>query len=187
MTDLLQRLQRARPGILAWMDDLHATHRQASVPASATGYARLASAFPASLLQRARAVAVDRVPFPPVSAYGLPEFESMERRQIAGVTFDDMYFVHRAHASEATHFHELVHVVQWSTLGVDEFLLTYALGVAQHGYVQSPLEAIAFDLQALFEQHAALDGVVDRVARHAVETRDAAAAVFRAHGFRLGS
>lgn len=32
---------------------------------------------------------------------------------------------------ESIHFHELVHVVQWSALGVDEFLLTYALGVAQ--------------------------------------------------------
>ncbi|NOT45472.1 MAG: hypothetical protein HOP14_12795 [Acidobacteria bacterium] len=104
---------------------------------------------------------------------------------IAGVTFGDMYFVHRVHASEAIHFHELVHVVQWSTLGVDEFLLTYALGIAQHGYVQSPLEAIAFDLQARFEQHGALDGVVEHVARHAVDTREAASAVFSAYGLRM--
>ncbi len=185
MTDLLQRLLRALPSIRAWMDDLHATHRQASVPASETGCTRLASALPASLLQRARAVTVAVVPFPPVLAYGLPEFDSMARMSIAGVTFDDMYFVHRVHASEAIHFHELVHVVQWSTLGVDEFLLTYALGIAQHGYVQSPLEAIAVDLQARFARHGALDGVVDRVARHAVETRDAASAVFRAYGLRM--
>lgn len=185
MTDLLQRMLRALPRIRAWMDDLHATHRHASVPASATGCTRLASALPASLLQRARAVTVDVVPFPPVPAYGLPEFESLARMPIAGVTFGDMYFVHRVHASEAIHFHELVHVVQWSTLGVDEFLLTYALGIAQHGYVQSPLEAIAFDLQARFEQHGALDGVVEHVARHAVDTREAASAVFSAYGLRM--
>jgi len=104
---------------------------------------------------------------------------------MAGITFGDMYFVHPTHSSEGIHFHELVHVVQWSTLGVNEFLLTYALGIAQHGYEQSPLEAIAFDLQGRFEQHAALDGVVDRVARHAVATRDVASAVFRLHGLKI--
>ena len=187
MTDLLQRLQRALPSIGTWIDDLHARHLQASVSASATGFTRLASSLPASLLQRARAVTVDSIPFPPVSAYGLPEFESMARMPMAGITFDDMYLVHPAHSSEGTHFHELIHVVQWSTLGVNEFLLTYALGITQHGYEQSPLEAIAFDLQGRFEQPAALDGVVDHVARHAVATRDVASALFRSHGLKMGA
>jgi hypothetical protein len=132
-------------------------------------------------------VSVDRIPFPPVSAYGLPEFESMANMPMAGITFRDMYFVHPSYSSEGVHFHELVHVIQWSTLGVKEFLLTYAVGIAQHGHFQSPLEAIAFDLQAQFEQEAAIPSIVDLVARHAAGIRDAAATVFRTHGLEMGA
>src|SRR5207244_4655378 len=130
MTDLLQRLQRALPKVGRWIDDLHAKHSQASVSASATGFPRLGSTFPASLLQRARAVTVDTIPFPPVSAYGLREFEHMARMPMAGITFGNMYFVHPSHSSEGIHFHELINVVQWSTLGVNELLLTSALCLA---------------------------------------------------------
>ena len=49
--------------------------------------------------------------------------------------------------TEATHFHELCHVVQWKALGVRDFLMTYALGLLAHGYRESPLEAIAYRLQ----------------------------------------
>jgi hypothetical protein len=185
MTDLLQRLQRALPWVRQWIDNLHVQHARASVSASAAGFPRLASSFPVSLLQRARFVTVDGIPFPPVSAYGLPEFQSLADMPMAGITFGEMYFV-RSSSSEGIHFHELVHVLQWSTLGVDEFLLTYALGIAQHGYERSPLEAIAFDLQDRFEQDAALPGIVDLLARHAVSARDAASAVFRSHGLQVG-
>ena len=57
----------------------------------------------------------------------------------------------------------------------------------QYGYMQSPLEAIAFDLQARFEQGVPLLSVADRVARHAAEARDAASAVFQMHGLELGA
>jgi hypothetical protein len=95
-------------------------------------------------------VTVDKIPFPPVSAYGLPEFESMANMPMAGITFRDTYFVNPSYSSEGVHFHELVHVIQWSTLDVTEFLLTYAVGIAQHEYIHSPLEAIAFELQTQF-------------------------------------
>ena len=101
---------------------------------------------------------------------------------MAGITFRDMYFVHPSYASEAVHFHELIHVIQWRTLGVRPFLLTYALGIIQHGYAESPLEAIAFDYQARFERGVAMSAVVDDVARRAVQTRKDAAAVFQTHG-----
>ena len=83
--------------------------------ASEVGYSRLAAYFPAALLKATRVASVDAMPFPPVSLYGLPEFEAMANMPMAGITFRDMYFVQPAYSSEGVHFHELVHV-QWNTL-----------------------------------------------------------------------
>jgi hypothetical protein len=187
MTDLLVRLQRALPHVREWIDDLHAQHADQAIPAGSLGFPRLASCFPEGFLQNARAVTVGHIPFPPVSAYGLPEFESMANMDMVGITFRNMYFVLQPYSVESVHFHELVHVVQWNTLGADEFLLTYALGVAQHGYVQSPLEAIAYELQGRFENGAVLRAIGDFVAPHALAARDSAADVFRNHGLTMGT
>ena len=173
--------------MVRWIDHLHAKHLRGSVPAAQVGFPRLASCLPPSLIRDARAVTIDKIPFPPLSAYGLPEFESMANMPMAGITFRDMYVVHPSYSSEGVHFHELVHVIQWSTLDVTEFLLTYAVGIAQYGYIHGPLEAIAFELQTQFEQEAAMPLIVDLVARHAVGARDGAKAVFRAHGLEMGA
>jgi hypothetical protein len=180
--DLLERLQRSLPQVEQWIVDLRARHFQQSIAASEVEFPRLAAHFPVELLEATRIVSVGRLPFPPVSSYGLPEFEAMANMPMAGITFHDMYFVQPSYSSEGIHFHELVHVVQWSTLGVRDFLLTYALGILQYGYAESPLEAIAYQLQARFEQGIALPLITEPVARHAVEAREAASVVFRAHG-----
>ena len=52
-------------------------------------------------------------------------------------------FIRRPSSLEVIHFHELVHVVQWRTLGLREFLLTCVLGIIQHGCEESPLKAVA--------------------------------------------
>jgi hypothetical protein len=187
MRDLLLRLQRALPQVEQWVKELHTRHALEAVPVGEMGFQRLESYLPVDLLQRARAVTIPRIPFPPVSAYGLPEFEQLAQIPMAGITFDDMYFVHPAHASEGVHFHELVHVIQWGALGVRTFLVTYAVGIAQYGYVESPLEAVAYDLQARFEQQAMLPAIVDFVERHAVAARAATATVFREHGLEMGA
>ena len=174
MHDLLTRLQRALPAVEKWISTLHASSAPHSVSVSATGFARLGRYVPSSVLQGARAVAVDAVPFPPVGALGLPEFEPMAAMPMAGITFGHMYFVQREHWQEPIHFHELVHVVQWSALGVAPFLSTYALGIARHGYEASPLELAAFDLQGKFERGDALPDVVDFISWHAGQTRDEA-------------
>ena len=106
----------------------------------------------------------------------------MEKIRMAGITFRDMYFVDRARASEAIHFHELVHIVQWSALGPADFLLTYGVGLAQFGYASSPLEAIAYDLQATFERGAPIVDIKQSIERHAFRTRQSAAAVLARHG-----
>ena len=99
-------------------------------------------------------VAVERVPVPPLTAIGLPEFSDFEHGDYAGITFKDTYFVRATEINnESLHFHELVHVVQWVYLGVDNFLLAYAAGLVANGYRTSPLEAMAYDLQAYFDQN----------------------------------
>jgi hypothetical protein len=90
MTDLLVRLQRALPHVREWIDDLHAQHADQAIPAGSLGFPRLASCFPEGFLQNARAVTVGHIPFPPVSAYGLPEFESMANMDMVGITFRNM-------------------------------------------------------------------------------------------------
>ena len=51
-------------------------------------------------------------------------------------------------------FHELVHVVQYRLLGVDEFISQYIRGWAENGMVYRaiPLEVQAYDLQERFER-----------------------------------
>lgn len=186
MTDLLRRLQGALPRVEQWIDDLHTSHRGESVRTSDLRFRRLAAHFPASLLTSTRVALVPKIPFPPVSEYGLPEFDAMANMPMAGITFRDMYFVQPSSSSESVHFHELVHVVQWARLGVRDFLLTYALGIVLHGYAGSPLEAIAFELQGQFERKTPVGSVVDRIERHACETREWAASVFAMHGLTLG-
>lgn len=184
MEDLLRRLLEALPLMEQWMETLRLRHLPGSIAASELGLRRLSDHFPAHVLDDARVVSLLELPFPPLSTYRLPEFEAMATAPMAGITFGDMYFV-RPNASEGVHLHELVHVVQWNALGIPDFLLTYAVGLMQHGYARSPLEAIAFELQERFERRA-LPGFADsEVARHAAAARDAAAEFFDTHGVSI--
>jgi hypothetical protein len=111
----------------------------------------------------------------------------MARMPMVGITFRDMYFVHEAYRSQSIHFHELVHVIQWRTLGFDEFLVTYGVGVIQQGYAQSPLEATAFALQAQFERGVQLPGISDLVVTSVLRARKSAIALFRAQNLMMGA
>jgi len=85
---------------------------------------------------------------------GLPEFLDFENMVPDGITYKDTYFVQETKlTNESLHFHELVHVVQWDHLGVQGFLLAYAAGLAAHGYMDSPLERMAYALQGHFDQN----------------------------------
>ena len=150
--DVIRRLYAALPQVRAWIDQLLETHSANARKVSTLGFNRLASCYPADLLERARVVSVERTPFPPVSQFGLPEFAHLQGRQFEGITFKNTFFVVKGREFESLHFHELVHVVQWSRLGVDNFLISYGLGLHQFGYEQSPLEQMAYSLQDLFER-----------------------------------
>ncbi len=171
--DIVSRLEQAIPRVEEWISELHAAHAARARPASALGYAGLAKAWPADVLSAALTVSVDRTPFPPVAELGLPEFEFMAESSWAGITFGHMYFTDREEADEATHFHELCHVVQWKVLGVRDFLFTYALGIRSNGYARSPFEAIAYELQQEFEAGRPRSGLVDFITAHAREAHAA--------------
>jgi len=64
---------------------------------------------------------------------------------------------------ESIHFHELVHIIQWDELGAEKFILTYGINLLASGYRQHPLEAIAYDLQAEFDQGRPIPGLESRV------------------------
>ena len=94
----------------------------------------------------------DHLPRPPLSALGLKEFADFESQPISGITYLNTYFLEPSAATgESLHFHELVHVVQWQVLGPHEFLLLYAAGLAESGYRDCPLEAMAYDHQRRFD------------------------------------
>jgi hypothetical protein len=70
-----------------------------------------------------------------------------------GITYLDTFFVkRRSAAQERLHFHELIHVVQWRSLGPEAFLAAYAAGLENFGYRDSPLGSMAYDAEALFSQ-----------------------------------
>ena len=84
-----------------------------------------------------------------------------------GITYKDTYFVKRERAmDESLHFHELVHIIQWQLLGPEQFVLSYALALAQFDYSGNPFEEIAYDLQARFAGHEPSFSVETAVKQH---------------------
>ena len=109
--------------------------------------------FGQDLLASTKYILVDRVPTPPLSALGLKRFAAFEQGDYDGITYLDTFFLKRDHvANEELYFHELIHVVQWRALGAERFLAVYADGLEAFGYHNSPLEAMAYDAQAVFSQ-----------------------------------
>ena len=149
--DIIGRFHAALPSIRGWIDEYLNDHAARARAVSTLGFTRLSACFPQEFLERAKVVTVPLVPFPPVDRFGLPELASLQHMSFAGITFKDTFFLQQGQNSESLHFHELVHVVQWARLGVDNFLLAYGVGLVQFGYEQSPLEQMAYSLQQAFD------------------------------------
>jgi len=153
--ELIRRFQTTLPAVAKWIDTTLEDNIDNSVSVATLTFPRLARVFPHNLLERAKVVVTTgKVPFPPLAQMGLPELRQMEDMQMAGITYKDTFFVSHLHQTESLHFHELVHVVQWERLGVNDFLLAYGAGLMQFGYRDSPLEKMAYSLQAAFDRGA---------------------------------
>ena len=149
--DIIRRFHIALPRVRQWINQVLDAHTDRARAVSTRGFTRLSACLPEELLERAKVVTVERVPYPPVDQFGLPELAFMQQGSFDGITFRDTFFLRQGHTSEELHFHELVHVVQWARLGVDNFLLAYGLGLHQFGYEGSPLEEMAYTLERRFK------------------------------------
>ena len=161
---------RALPMVRSWIESVRDQYVRESQPVAALAFPRLPDYFSHDLLQAARVVTVSKIPFPPIVESGLIEFADLLQMALSGVTYGDLIFVHQSQRTERVHFHELVHIVQWRTLGIDRFLLTYGAGVLERGYAHSPLEALAYDLQSQFDRGVSLPDLESLVAGHAYDT-----------------
>jgi hypothetical protein len=149
----LQNLLEKLPVVRDWIDRTLAAHRTEARPVASYRFQRLPKFYSPVFLETAFVVIVPHLPIPPLTSMGLPELEEFEKGIYRGITYRNTYFVLEAGSTdESLHFHELVHVIQWQQLGVDGFLTAYGVGLLEHGYRNNPLEAMAYDLQAQFDQ-----------------------------------
>lgn len=162
--ELIGKFQSKLPAVRQWIDEVLEGHKHRAVPVINLPFLRLSTVFPLDLLAKANVVVVaGMVPFPPLSKMGLPEFTEMKRIPMAGITYKDTFFLNHFNQTESLHFHELVHVVQWERLGVDDFLLAYGVGLMQFGYQHSPLEKMAYSLQKAFDHGVLPNDILDLV------------------------
>jgi hypothetical protein len=150
-----QEFLKVYPLIIKWIRNTLAQYASAARPVASLGFKRLPHYYQQNTLIAAKVVVVPKVPVPPLSAMGLDRFSDFERMDAGGITYLDTYFVRADHSQiESLHFHELVHVIQWRSLGPEKFLALYADGLERFGYRNSPLEKIAYDLQERFDREA---------------------------------
>lgn len=146
-----EQFQRVYPYLTGWIATTLRNHTQWAQSVSSAGFKRLPLYYSPALLARAKFVPVAKVPVPPLTAMGLPQFADFEHMNAGGITYLDTYFVQQNQvASERLHFHELIHVVQWTILGPERFLAAYADGLEKFGYRDSPLETMAYDAEEAF-------------------------------------
>ena len=138
------------PPLLGWIRATLTASTDAAESVASRGFWRLPLYFTEETLTSTKVVLVDPLPMPPLSSMGLAHFADFERGNFEGVTYIDTFFLKPTQSkNENTHFHELVHVIQWRLLGPDGFLFSYANGLERFGYRQSPLEAMAWNRRRL--------------------------------------
>jgi len=148
-----QEFAAAYPKMLDWIHETLATYRRTARSVASMQFARLPLYFSDVLLQGTYCVPINRVPIPPLSSMGLERFAAFVQGDSDGITYLNTYFLKPRHVgNEALHFHELIHVVQWQSLGPERFLKTYAEGLERFGYENSPLEKVAYEAEDLFKR-----------------------------------
>jgi hypothetical protein len=161
------KLRSALPALGQWIEDILQQNKDQAVRVINLPFPRLKSFFRHDLLDKAKVVLVPReVPFFPLSSMGLLEFSQIagEMSSSEAITYKDTFFLNDRHRTEEkVYFHELVHVVQWERLGVDNFLLAYTTGLIQSGYKNSPLENMAYSLQRGFEQGTLPPDIIEQI------------------------
>ncbi|MBN1512688.1 MAG: hypothetical protein JXB13_11800 [Phycisphaerae bacterium] len=165
MSRLLQLLP-ALPKARRWVRWTLADHVSVAQSLSTRRFSRLPKLYPHELLDRVKIVVVQKVPRPPVEQWGLGAADQFLFVDPAGITLLDTIFLQcGSETNESLVFHELVHVVQWRTLGVNRFLGLYGLLLQQHGYFDNPLEVMARGFETRLEGAGPPHGVLPAIRR----------------------
>jgi hypothetical protein len=164
--DIIHNFRQALSPVREQIEQILEANQEKAVPVISLGFPNLPKVFPSDLLEKAKVVTFSgQLPFPTLPPelrqMGMPDFGQMANASNSAVTYKDTFFVNGLHRDESIYFHELVHIVQWERLGVENFLLAYGLGLMQFGYQDSPLEQMAYSLQEDFENDRLPYGVVD--------------------------
>ena len=168
----LEAFKARLPLMRQWIDETLEKYDSQAIEVSSIKSSRIQKALPMEILNRARVVIVDgKVPVPPLSSkMGLTGLAELESRSLDGITYKDTFFINSHHIlTEGLYFHELVHVVQWDQLGVDNFLLAYGAGILQKGYRNCPLEEMAYSLRDEFDDDSLHDNLEDFIREKTAE------------------
>lgn len=149
----MQDIIAAIPPLCDWIDRLRDRYADQAAPVDAQRWRRVDRYFSASLLHQTMLVFVDQVPVIPLEGLETTSLDFENSPDNASISFDGYLFLHRdAGDRETVLFHEMVHVVQWREAGIGGFLLLYIVGNRRSGYLNNPLEAMAYDMQARFAE-----------------------------------
>ena len=143
-----------------WVQEQQAEHRSLAAGLSKGAREAFAQFFPAEIVEVARFRVVPVINNPPF--FGQLGFSlAIDFTRMEGVTFVDTVALSRTQMGgsvprPALIFHELVHVVQYSILGLEKFMELYVRGCAENDfdYFRIPLERMAYALQARYEANA---------------------------------
>jgi len=142
-----------------WVRSQQNRYRNVGLPLSSQERKVVDPFFGATTIDAVRVCWVDVIENPPFYG-GLPQTVQsvlIDFRQMAGITFVDTVLLARPKIAQSDSmsliFHECVHVVQYQTLGVDNFVEQYVRGWAENGMVYDniPLERIAYQLEERFK------------------------------------
>jgi hypothetical protein len=126
--EVIDKLQILLPEILAWIDGYIEANAHRAVPVADLNFPRLVKYFSPERLANSKVVHAGHIQMPPLTRMGFPYFSDFEKMKFIGITFKDTFFLSPgAYESESTHFHELVHIIQWDFLGPEKFLAVYAI------------------------------------------------------------
>lgn len=125
--------------------------------------------FTADVLDSVRLLRADPLPIP------APPFASVMHRlrldlpspsMAEAITFDNVIACRDLYTASLL-FHEVVHVLQYRLLGIEQFACQYVAGFLEtRSYFEIPLERSAFDLQSRFETDAGPFGPEIEIRRH---------------------
>lgn len=115
-------------------------------------------------LSKSYFVEVKEIPIPYFMGDYDPNFRDFLDLDSHGITYKNTYFIKDKFLNNyALHMHELVHVAQWDFLGSIGFISSYLHGLKEQGYLDSPLEIMAYAIQDEFEAGVLKGDVLTRV------------------------